>query len=111
MVPGSARLDLHGGFGQHRPQQALDYDLPSPEEFASALSRAGASPQSDEQLAEVLHPFIANGHQPITYCQGGIRASLTWFALQVLLERPAKLYAASWEEWAQRRELPVELPA
>jgi thiosulfate/3-mercaptopyruvate sulfurtransferase len=237
-VPGSAWLDLHDGFAQHRPDRGLGYDLPSPEEFASALSRAGANPESEiviaddagnrratraywllqyyghqgpvsvldggiaayvraglptineligpkpgdypppterdesiratpeeilagieadtvclcdvrapeeydgrmamsgrgghlpgavhspweeclsadstflprDQLATVLQPFISNGHQPITYCQGGIRASLTWFALQVLLERPAKLYAASWEEWAQHPELPVELP-
>ena len=236
-VPGSAWLDLHDGLAQHRPDRGLGYDLPSPEEFASALSRAGASPESEiviaddagnrratraywilryfghqgpvsvldggigayiraglptaeefsrpapgdypapgqtdesiratpeeilegidadrvvicdvrapeeyhgvlamsgraghlptaqhvpweaclepdgtfrsnQELERVLQPFISNGHQPITYCQGGIRASLTWFALDVLLGRPAKLYAASWEEWAQRHDLPVEI--
>lgn len=65
--------------------------------------------RSNQALEQVLRPFISEGHQAITYCQGGIRASLTWFALHVLLGRPSKLYAASWEEWAQRPELPVEL--
>lgn len=236
-VPGSVWLDLHDGFAQRRPGRGLDYDLPSAEEFADALSRTGATTDREiviaddagsrrstrvfwllryfghrgtvrvldgglaaylqsglptaadfsrpapgaypvptetdqsiratpeeimegidagsvvicdvrapeefqgvwamsgraghlptaqhvpweaclddegrfrpnQQLERVLQPFISDGHQPITYCQGGIRASLTWFALDVLLGRPSKLYAASWEEWAQRQDLPVEL--
>ncbi|HEV1996723.1 MAG TPA: rhodanese-like domain-containing protein, partial [Candidatus Dormibacteraeota bacterium] len=63
----------------------------------------------DGQLAAVLQPFTSAGREPITYCQGGIRASLTWFCLNELLGRRARLYAASWEEWAPRQELPVEL--
>jgi thiosulfate/3-mercaptopyruvate sulfurtransferase len=64
----------------------------------------------DDRLRAALAPFIERDGTPITYCQGGIRASLAWFALQVLLGHPARLYAASWEEWAQDRRLPVELP-
>ena len=56
---------------------------------------------SDSQLAEVLTPYLDDSREQVTYCQGGIRASLTWFALQILLGRKARLYAASWEEWAQ----------
>lgn len=63
----------------------------------------------DEQLAAVLRPFTDTDREAITYCQGGIRASLTWFCLHELLGRRARLYAASWEEWAPRQELPVEL--
>ena len=61
----------------------------------------------DGPLAEVLRPYLAASQPAVTYCQGGIRASLTWFALSVLLGHPARLYAGSWEEWAQRPELPV----
>jgi thiosulfate/3-mercaptopyruvate sulfurtransferase len=63
----------------------------------------------DTRLAKVLDPYLDDSRTQVTYCQGGIRASLTWFALQELLGRPARLYAASWEAWAQRPELPVEV--
>jgi thiosulfate/3-mercaptopyruvate sulfurtransferase len=61
----------------------------------------------DDRLSEVLRPYLDDTREPVTYCQGGIRASLTWFALQVLLGRKARLYAASWEEWAQDPALPA----
>jgi thiosulfate/3-mercaptopyruvate sulfurtransferase len=59
------------------------------------------------ELAAVLAPYLDDRRQQVTYCQGGIRASLVWFGLHVLLGRPAKLYAASWEEWAREPDLPV----
>jgi thiosulfate/3-mercaptopyruvate sulfurtransferase len=61
----------------------------------------------NHQLADVLAPYLDAPGQPVTYCQGGVRGSLVWFALHVLLGRPARLYAASWEEWAQDLNLPV----
>ena len=63
----------------------------------------------DDRLAAVLAPFLDGLGTPVTYCQGGIRASLTWFALHELLGRPARMYAGSWEEWAQDPALPVEV--
>jgi thiosulfate/3-mercaptopyruvate sulfurtransferase len=62
---------------------------------------------SDSQLREVLTPYLDDSRERATYCQGGVRASLTWFALHILLGRKARLYAASWEEWAQDPALPA----
>lgn len=237
MIPGSAWISLHDGFAQARPAGNLQYDLPSPDEFAGALSRLGIEPESrvvladdmgnrwstrvywllkyyghqgevnildggivawvrsdnpvvdafvtpepsvyppptegdesirvtsaqllegistgdltlcdvrtpeeyrgevvlsgrgghipgainvpwdqslgvdgtflpNDQLAEALAPYLDDRRRQVTYCQGGIRASLTWFVLHVLLDRPARLYAASWEEWSQQPNLPVAL--
>jgi thiosulfate/3-mercaptopyruvate sulfurtransferase len=62
-------------------------------------------------LAQVMAPYLDDRRRQVTYCQGGVRASLAWFVLQVLLGREARLYAASWEEWAQDPTLPVTLEA
>jgi len=65
----------------------------------------------DTRLAKVLQPYLDDSRTQVTYCQGGIRASLTWFALHELLGRPARLYAASWEAWARHERLPAEVGA
>jgi thiosulfate/3-mercaptopyruvate sulfurtransferase len=72
-----------------------------------ACLRADGTFLPDTRLAKVLEPYLDDARTQVTYCQGGIRASLTWFALQVLLGRPTRMYAASWEDWAGRPELPV----
>jgi thiosulfate/3-mercaptopyruvate sulfurtransferase len=61
----------------------------------------------NHRLAGVLAPYLDDRRLQVTYCQGGVRASLVWFALEVLLGRKTRLYAASWEEWAQDSNLPV----
>ena len=76
-------------------------------EWSQALGADGPF-LSNADLAERLSPFIRTGREPVTYCQGGVRASLTWFCLNELLGHPARLYAASWEEWGLRHDLPVD---
>jgi thiosulfate/3-mercaptopyruvate sulfurtransferase len=107
---------------------ALACDVRTPEEYTGevALSgRGGHVPGAahvlweaclapdrtflpDEALRTVLQPFLDASREPITYCQGGIRASLTWFCLHELLQTRARLYAASWEEWGPRHDMPVD---
>ncbi|MHB8510371.1 MAG: sulfurtransferase [Candidatus Dormibacteria bacterium] len=63
----------------------------------------------NHELEEILAPFLCSGGEPVTYCQGGIRASLVWFCINELLGQHARLYAGSWEEWGEDPSLPVEV--
>jgi thiosulfate/3-mercaptopyruvate sulfurtransferase len=75
--------------------------------WESALA-AGGSFLSPDELRAALAPLLADERPKITYCQGGIRASNTWFALSEILGVPARMYAASWEEWGNRDDTPIE---
>ncbi len=46
----------------------------------------------------------------ITYCQGGYRAAHSYVALRLLGYPRLRMYLGSWKEWADREELPVEVP-
>ncbi len=64
-------------------------------------------------VPEILGLVRGSGVEPsevrAIYCQGGVRASLGWFALHEIAGLPdVRVYAGSWEEWGSRDDVPVE---
>jgi thiosulfate/3-mercaptopyruvate sulfurtransferase len=90
----SARGGRIGG-ARHRDYSdfiAPDGRLRSPAEGLAILEGTGIDPHELQAV----------------YCQGGIRSSLVWFVLSELAGlRNVRNYAASWEEWGNRAELPI----
>jgi thiosulfate/3-mercaptopyruvate sulfurtransferase len=66
-------------------------------------------------VPDMLSIIRASGADPAeiraTYCQGGVRAALVWFALRELAGfKEVRSYAGSWEEWGNRSDSPIEAP-
>jgi len=79
--------------------------------FVDLLTDEGTFRSVDEMVSLVR----ASGADPTeiraTYCQGGVRAALVWFALHELAGfDEVRSYAGSWEEWGNREESPIETP-
>ena len=66
-------------------------------------------------VEEMLSIIRASGADPAelraTYCQGGVRAALVWFALHELAGfEDVRSYAGSWEEWGNLPDSPIDAP-
>ncbi len=122
--------DVFAGAGApgHRHDLAI-LDTRSEQEYRGTLkraSRAGAIPNAIhiewrdnldatgrfKSAADLRRLYEAKGITPdrdvISYCQGGYRAAHGYLALRLLGYPRVRNYVASWAEWGNREELPVE---
>ncbi len=77
--------------------------------FSDFVAPDGRLRPAAEALAILNGTGVNPGELRATYCQGGVRASLAWFVLSELAGlTEVRSYAQSWEEWGNRRDLPVE---
>lgn len=119
--------DVHDAIG--KPGTVV-LDVRAPEEYAGTLARARRSghvpgavhvewtraavgPNELLPEAELRALYESRGVTPdkevIAHCQLGIRAAHTWFVLKHVLGYPnVKNYDASWQEWGNRDDSPIE---
>jgi thiosulfate/3-mercaptopyruvate sulfurtransferase len=130
-VSKSAPSHAPGGGVRGREAPGAILDTRSEDEYRGTTkraNRAGAIPNAIhvewkdnldacgrfKPAADLRRMYEAKGISPdrevISYCQGGYRAAHGYLALRLLGYPRVRNYVASWGEWGNRDELPVEMP-
>ncbi len=79
--------------------------------FVDLLTDEGTFRTVDEMVSLVRASGTDPAELRATYCQGGVRAALVWFALHELAGfDEVRSYAGSWEEWGNLADSPIETP-
>ncbi len=79
-------------------------------EWTRNLTSAGDFKPASELKQMYEDAGVTPDKEVIAYCQGGYRAAHTYIALRLLGYPRVRMYLGSWQEWAERKELPVEIP-
>lgn len=79
--------------------------------FSDLLTDEGTFRPVDEMLSIIRSSGADPAQLRATYCQGGVRAALVWFALHELAGfADVRSYAGSWEEWGNIPDSPIDAP-
>jgi len=79
-------------------------------EWRQTIDQATKRFKSPAVLREMFAALgLEPGNELITYCQGGIRAAHTAFALRLVGYDRVRNYDRSWYEWGNREDLPIEV--
>ena len=77
--------------------------------FSDWVAPDGRMRPAEDALLALKGSGVDPGELRATYCQGGVRAALVWFALHEMAGlTDVRSYAESWEEWGNRLDLPIE---
>jgi thiosulfate/3-mercaptopyruvate sulfurtransferase len=79
-------------------------------EFSENLAADGRLKPAAQLTAMYLSKDITPDKEVICYCQGGFRSAQTYLTLKVLGYPRVRNYLGSWVEWADRTDLPVQIP-
>jgi thiosulfate/3-mercaptopyruvate sulfurtransferase len=79
-------------------------------EWTRNLDEDGAFKPADELRRMYESAGATPDREVVTYCQGGYRAAHAYLALRLLGYPRVRNYVASWKEWGDRLDLPIEHP-